>query len=114
WAVNNTRRFSAAVRAAREWIHAGRLSSIRRVEIHEATTFNWPLTSGSMFGRAGTCKGVLQDVGAHALDMICWWLGARPGITRYQDDAMGGSEAVARVEFAGAACTGVVDLSWLS
>ena len=113
-AVNNTRRFYPAVQAAREWLQAGRLGTIRRIEIHEGTSFNWPLTSGSMFGRAGTGKGVLQDVGAHALDMICWWLGARPGITRYQDDAMGGSEAVARVEFAGEGCSGVVHLSWLS
>jgi predicted dehydrogenase len=113
-AVNNTRRFYPAVRAAREWIRSGRLGPIRRVEIHEGASFNWPLASGSTFGRKGTGKGVLQDVGAHALDMICWWLGERPRITRYLDDAMGGSEAVARVEFAGDGYAGVVHLSWLS
>ena len=113
-AVNNTRRFYPAVRAAREWIGSGRLGRIRRVAIHEGAAFNWPLASGSTFGRGGTGKGVLQDVGAHALDMICWWLGERPRITRYVDDAMGGSEAVARVEFAGDGYSGVVHLSWLS
>ena len=113
-AVNNTRRFYPAVRAAREWIGSGRLGRIRRVAIHEGAAFNWPLASGSTFGRGGTGKGVLQDVGAHALDMICWWLGERPRITRYLDDAMGGSEAVARVEFAGDGYSGVVHLSWLS
>ncbi len=113
-AVNNTRRFYPAVRAAREWIQSGRLGPIQRVEIHEGASFNWPLASGSTFGRGGTGKGVLQDVGAHALDMVCWWLGERPRITRYLDDAMGGSEAVARVEFAGDGYAGVVHLSWLS
>ena len=113
-AVNNTRRFYPAVRAAREWIRSGRLGPIRRVEIHEGASFNWPLASGSTFGKGGTGKGVLQDVGAHALDMICSWLGERPRITRYLDDAMGGSEAVARVEFAGDGYAGVVHLSWLS
>lgn len=113
-AVNNTRRFYPAVRAAREWIGSGRLGRIRRVAIHEGAAFNWPLASGGTFGRGGTGKGVLQDVGAHALDMICWWLGERPRITRYVDDAMGGSEAVARVEFAGDGYSGVVHLSWLS
>jgi len=113
-AVNNTRRFYPAVRAAREWIQSGRLGPIRRVEIHEGASFNWPLAGGSTFGRGGTGKGVLQDVGAHALDMVCWWLGERPRITRYLDDAMGGSEAVARVEFAGDGYAGVVHLSWLS
>ena len=113
-AVNNTRRFYPAVRAAREWIGSGRLGRIRRVAIHEGAAFNWPLASGGTFGRGGTGKGVLQDVGAHALDMICWWLGERPLITRYVDDAMGGSEAVARVEFAGDGYSGVVHLSWLS
>jgi predicted dehydrogenase len=113
-AVNNTRRFYPAVREAWDWVRSGRLGRVRRLEIYEGTRFNWPLTSGSTFGRGGTGKGVLQDVGAHALDMVCWWLGERPRITRYLDDAMGGSEAVARVEFAGAECTGVVHLSWLS
>ena len=113
-AVNNTRRFSPAVRAAQQWVRSGRLGPIRRVEIYEGIPFNWPLASGSTFGRGGTGKGVLQDVGAHALDMICWWLGERPSITRYLDDARGGCEAVARVEFAGTGYTGVVHLSWLS
>lgn len=113
-AVNNTRRFYPAVRTAWDWVRSGRLGRVRRVEIHEGTVFNWPLTSGSTFGRGGTGKGVLQDLGAHALDMVCWWLGERPTITRYLDDAMGGSEAVARVEFAGDGYSGLVHLSWLS
>lgn len=113
-AVNNTHRLYPAVRATWEWIRSGRSGGVRRVEVYEGVRLRWPLVSGSSFGRAGTGKGVLQDFGAHALDMICWWLGERPRITRYLDDAMGGSEAVARIEFAGDGYDGVVHLSWLS
>jgi predicted dehydrogenase len=114
-AVNNTHRLYPAVRAAREWIRAGGPGRIRRIELYEGDRLvGWPLATGSSFGRGGTGKGVLQDVGAHALDVICWWLGERPTVTRYMDDAMGGSEAVARVEFAGNGYDGVVHLSWLS
>jgi predicted dehydrogenase len=113
-AVNNTRRFYPAVRTAWEWLRSGRPGRIRRIEIHEGGRFDWPLASGSTFGRGGTGKGVLQDLGAHALDMICWWLGERPKITRYLDDAMGGSEAVAQIAFAGDGYAGVVHLSWLN
>jgi predicted dehydrogenase len=113
-AVNNTRRVYPAARATWEWIRSGRAGRIRRIEAYEGDRFGWPLASGSSFGRGGTGKGVLQDVGAHTLDMICWWLGERPKITRYLDDAMGGSEAVARVEFAGDDYDGVVYLSWLN
>jgi predicted dehydrogenase len=113
-AVNNTRRAYPAARATWEWIRSGRAGRIRRIEAYEGDRFGWPLASGSTFGRCGTGKGVLQDVGAHTLDMICWWLGERPRITRYLDDAMGGSEATARIEFAGDGYDGVVHLSWLN
>lgn len=115
-AVNNTRRLYPSARAVREWIRSGRAGEIRKIEVYEGDCFGWPLASGTAFGRAGTRKGVLQDTGAHTLDMICWWLGERPRITCYLDDAMGGSEAEARVEFAGAAggYVGTVHLSWLN
>jgi predicted dehydrogenase len=109
-AVNNTRRFYPSARAVREWIRSGRAGRIRRVEVYEGDSFGWPLASGTAFGRGGTGKGVLQDTGAHTLDMICWWLGERPEIIRYLDDAMGGSEAEARVELS----IGTVHLSWLN
>jgi predicted dehydrogenase len=113
--VNNTHRHYPAARAAWEWIRSGHPGRIRRIEVYEGERLvGWPLASGSTFGRRGTGKGALQDVGAHTLDMICWWLGERPGITRYLDDAMGGSEAVARVEFAGDGYRGVAHVSWLS
>lgn len=114
-AVNNTHRVYPAPRAASEWIRSGRLGPIRRITVQEGDRLiGWPLAAGSSFGRGGTGRGVLQDTGAHTLDMICWWLGERPRITRYIDDAMGGSEAVARVELAGDTYEGAVHLSWLS
>lgn len=112
--VNNVRRFFPAIRAVREWIRSGRSGPLRRIEIYDGEPFEWPLASGSAFGRGGTGKGVLLDLGAHVLDMIYWWLGERPRITCYLDDSMGGSEAVARVEFEGSGYSGVVQVSWLS
>lgn len=113
-AVNNVRRFFPAIVEARNRISSGSLGEVRRIEIHEGSPLDWPLMSGTAFGRDGTGKGVLQDLGAHTLDMVCWWLGTRSRITRYLDDALGGSEAVARVEFESGRCRGVVHLSWLS
>ncbi len=112
--VNQVRRLFPAVRRAAEWIGSGSSGTVRRIEIHEGAPFDWPLTSGGTFGRDGCGRGVLQDLGAHALDMVCWWLGSRPAITRYMDDSMGGSESVARVEFEGEGVEGVVQMSWLS
>ena len=114
-AVNNTHRLYPALRATWERIRSGRLGRVRRIEVYEGDRLvGWPLAGGTAFGRAGTGRGALQDVGAHALDVLCWWLGERPRITRYLDDALGGSEAVARVEFAGAGYDGVVHVTWLS
>lgn len=76
--------------------------------------FEWPAASGFYVGVGGAARGVLLDKGPHALDLVCWWLGGRPEITRYQDDSCGGIEAVASVRFRHGNCDGEVHLSWLS
>lgn len=43
--------------------------------------------------------GVLTTAGAPLIDLLCHWLG-NLSVVRYADDAMGGSEATALVEFA--------------
>lgn len=113
-AVNHTRRLFPALQKARQLVESGTLGELRRVEIHDGTPLDWPLASGSSFGIGGTGRGVLQDIGSHVLDTVCWWLGSRPSIRRYVDDSRGGSEAVARVEFELDGCAGVAHLSWLS
>ena len=76
--------------------------------------FNWPTISGFYFNSPLSSRGVLRDRGAHAIDHICWWLGGKPDIIRSQNDALGGSEAVASVQFKYGNCSGELRLSWLS
>lgn len=113
-AVNHTRRLFPALRKARQLIVDGTLGRVRRITIHDGNPLDWPLATGGSFGSGGSGRGVMQDVGSHVLDTVCWWLGGRPSLRRYLDDAHGGSEAVARVEFELDTCTGVAHLSWLS
>jgi predicted dehydrogenase len=103
-----------AFREVARLVHAGELGRIQRIEFAEGDRFDWPAVSGSAFGRASGGRGVLFDIGAHALDLVCWWLQTRPEIERYQDDSLGGSEAVARLDFGTALCRGTVELSWIS
>jgi predicted dehydrogenase len=113
-AVNNTRRLIPASREIRRLIRAGAVGPIRAMDFVEGDRFDWPAASGAMFGAAGSGKGVLLDIGAHVLDLACWWTGGRPSLEHYQDDAAGGSEAVAAVRLRHSECAISIRLSWLS
>ena len=113
-AVNNQRRLLPSLQTAKELITSGTVGILKEIEIYDGAPFGWPLASGTLFGRSGGGRGILQDIGAHVLDTLCWWLGGTPQVTRYRDDSFGGTEAVARVEFEYEDCRGVVQLSWLS
>lgn len=113
-AVNNNRRLFPGLQYVRDLMAGGNLGHVRRIEIFDGAPFGWPLASGSMFGRPGGQKGVLQDIGAHVLDTVCWWLGRKPTVLRFRDDSLGGTEAVARLEFEFDGGTGLAHLSWLS
>lgn len=113
-AVNNTRRLYPSSRRIREIIQKADLGEIHRLVIYEGEKMSWPAATGFYFGLMGSGKGVLLDRGAHVLDLICWWLGARPEIDSYYDDSFGGSEAVANISFRLGNCRGDVYLSWLS
>jgi predicted dehydrogenase len=111
--VNNYRRLYPSSIKVRELIATGELGAIRHLEFSSGEKFDWPAASGAYFG-ASARRGVLADVGAHALDLICWWLGGKPEILSYEDDSMGGTEAVAALHFRLDSCDGTVRLSWLS
>jgi predicted dehydrogenase len=111
--VNNYRRLYPSSIKVRDLIAAGELGQIRRLEFSWGEQFDWPTASGAYFGAAAG-RGVLADKGAHILDLICWWLGGKPEIVSYEDDSMGGTEAVATLHFRKGECEGVVRLSWLS
>jgi predicted dehydrogenase len=113
-AVNNTRRLIPACQTIRELIRSGAVGTVRAMDFTEGDRFDWPSASGAMFGLRGSGKGVLLDVGAHVLDLACWWTDGKPTLERYQDDAAGGSEAVAAAWLRHGECAISVRLSWLS
>jgi predicted dehydrogenase len=112
-ALNNTRRLFPTHREVARLISDGTLGDLRRIEFEDGDKFDWPLTSPALFGVRGGGRGILLDIGAHVVDLVCWWLGGQPEITRYEDDALGGTEAWAGVHLRRGAATAEIRLSWL-
>jgi len=110
-AAGMLRRFFPAAQAIRRLLAEGTLGEIVAVEVQEGNVFRWPAASAAYFARRGGAGGVLSDIGVHALDLLCWWLG-EPTEVAYEDDAMGGIEANCRIRcrFAGGAA-GTIRLS---
>jgi predicted dehydrogenase len=111
--VNNYQRLYPSSIKVRDLITSGELGRVRRLQFSWGEHFDWPAASASYFGAAAG-RGVLADKGAHLMDLICWWLGGKPDVVSYEDDSMGGTEAVADLRFRIDACEGIVRLSWLS
>ena len=110
--VNQTRRLFQAYAKVRELIEAGRLGTLRSIEYVDGEVFNWPTASGFYFQRGA--RGVLFDRGIHSLDLICWWLGAKPTVVRSRTDSYGGPESLALLELEHEQCRANVKLSWLT
>lgn len=91
------RRFFSATRSVRDLIRSERLGAFRSAMVTEAGGFEWPFRTASAFTPSLTPGGVLLDIGVHAVDLLTWWF-PEIGLVRYQDDAMGGSEATAVIE----------------
>jgi predicted dehydrogenase len=110
-AAGMIRRFFPATQAIRDLVSGGFLGEIVSFEVQEGNVFRWPVASPAYFSRRAGARGVLMDIGVHALDLLIWWLG-EPAEVEYADDAMGGIEANCRVRcrFAGGAA-GEVRLS---
>lgn len=113
-AVNNTRRLIPAYRAVHERVACGGIGEVRRIEIEFGEPFDWPVAGDGYFGVRAGGRGVLADLGAHALDLACWWFGEEPSLDAYCDDAFGGTEAVAQVDLRSHQGTAAVRVSWLS
>ena len=113
-AVNQTRRLFPANRQIRELLAAGAIGRPSRIVYEMGEPFEWPAVSDSYFGTKGSGKGVLLDTGAHIVDLVTWWLGGKPQLTRFRDDSFGGTEAVAAIELEHGGCRASIRLSWLS
>jgi len=111
--VNNTRRLFPSSQKIHAMVAAGELGTLRSIRFHEGGLFAWPTASGFYFASKNT-RGVLLDRGAHALDLICWWLGGKPTVTSSENDSYGGSECVSFTRLTHEECECDVRLSWLS
>lgn len=93
--VNNTRRMFPNFKKAKEIIASGIIGAIKSIHYIEGNTFGWPSETGFYVNPKVSSKGVLLDIGSHAVDTICWWLGKKPLLVQYQDDSFGGPESLA-------------------
>jgi predicted dehydrogenase len=108
--VGMMRRHFPATRAIRRLIGAGAIGTLQTIECFEGGPFRWPVRSPAYFLAGDGNGGVLQDIGIHCLDLLCWWLGP-PLECRYEDDAMGGVEANCRIALRFGTCSATVRLS---
>jgi predicted dehydrogenase len=112
--VNNVRRLYPSYAKVKELLSASAIGEVSTITFLEGDLFNWPTTSGFYFDSHLSRKGVLIDLGAHVLDIICWWLGGKPTIVSCKIDSFGGCEAVASVSLDYAGCGISIRLSRLA
>ena len=90
------RRFFPSSQLVRDLVAGGALGKPLGFEWAEGGPFNWPAASPSFFQKSASPGGVFADVGTHVLDLLLWWFGETDTFT-YEDDAVGGIEANARL-----------------
>ena len=110
--VNQTRRMYPTNQRVKELIADGSLGRLQAIEYIDGSVFNWPTASGFYF-EAGA-PGVLSDRGVHSLDLVSWWLGAKPRLVRVQTDSYGGPESVALLAMTHEDCRIDLKISWLT
>jgi predicted dehydrogenase len=88
----------------REFLAAGLLGRVEKVDLRLGVVFDWPLESDYLFDRERAGGGVLLDLGVHVTDLLLWWLGDYESIA-YADDAMGGVESNCAIQVKFAAGT---------
>ncbi len=113
-AVNNTRRLYPSFQKVKELLEQGAIGRPISILVEAGNEYNWPTVSGFYFKANGPSFGVLMDHGPHLVDLLCWWLGARPRVIAFRDDALGGCEAMAELDlqFPGPV-DATIKLSWL-
>jgi predicted dehydrogenase len=104
-------RFFSDTDFIRQFLAAGLLGRITKVDLRLGIIFDWPVESDYLFDKERAGGGVLMDLGAHVIDLLLWWMGDYESVA-YADDAMGGVESncAMQVKFAGGA-TGTVEIS---
>jgi predicted dehydrogenase len=94
-------------------IQSGELGQPLSVTWVEGNKASWPTRSGYYYtqrtedGLPGA--GVLLDMGAHSVDLLCWWLGT-PKVVGCWTDSYGGPDARARLELGFNGTSAQIDL----
>lgn len=112
-AVNHTRRLFPMNVEIKQMLRDGTLGPLKKIEYVDGEPFTWSSQTGFHF-RPGEHRGVLYDRGIHALDLICWWLGAKPTLISSKNDSYGGPEGVAIINLEHEGCQIKLQLSWLT
>ena len=98
--ANHHRRGFPVMSRVHKIIQSGDLGRLRSVSWTEGNKPSWPTQSGYYFtqrtedGLPGS--GVLLDMGAHMVDLLCWWLGT-PQVIECRTDSYGGPDGRARL-----------------
>ncbi len=96
--VNNCRRLFPAYRRVQELLSSGEFGRIEKICISDGSPFDWNSVSAFYLRNAQQARGVFLDRGAHTVDVVCWWLSDRPSVLDARSDAMGGAEALMKVQ----------------
>lgn len=113
-AVNNTRRMMGSSILVKNILQQNLIGEILDITYIDGNEFDWPTMSGFYFDSKRSKKGILLDMGSHALDLICWWIGAKPDVISSETDSFGGYEAMAALKLKYGNCLATVRLSRLS
>ena len=111
--VNNTWRMFPAFREIHRLLSTGHLGRLREITIIEGQKFDWESYSDFYVNPQVSAKGVLLDVGAHVLDLVCWWVGGTPELISCEDDSFGGPESVVAIRATRGECAIEIHLNRL-
>jgi predicted dehydrogenase len=113
--ANNWRRICPAFVAIKDLIAGGRLGTPINATWYEGKKFDWPTSSGFYFtqrSRHGLPPpGILLDIGAHVVDLLCWWYGTAT-VVDCRTDSFGGPEARASLSLNFAGVPAKVELTY--
>ena len=96
--VNNTRRLYSSYKNVKKMLDLMDMGPIKSITYFEAGAFGWQSQTEFYVNPQMTDKGILLDIGAHALDTICWWVGGKPDLISYVDDSFGGPESHCQIQ----------------
>ena len=96
--VHNRRRIFPSFAAVKNLMVEKRVGEPVSISYLEAGKFGWESRTNFYINPLASDKGVLLDLGAHVMDLVCWWLDAKPELILCEDDSYGGPESLVHVK----------------